>query len=158
MHKNLSPKMPRMSVALTFLIFSPILIFSTKLCTENSVWSLASSGKWPNLWVKYCKIGYFCVYLDIWSNMWVKYLVTIWWTFGGHLVRYVGEWVRYLVQKGQQWSAVRPGLDLKLAHGQCSRQNVQTQLVGPLATWEGKLSQKNGKNPNSLLLHWTRLN
>ena len=54
----------------------------------------------------------------------------------------MGEWVRYLVQKGQQWSAVRPGLDLKLAHGQCSRQNVQTQLVGPLATWEGKLSPK----------------
>ena len=45
------------------------------------------------------------------------------------MARYVGEWVRYLVQKGQQLSALlRLDLDLELAHGQANHSETQLSM------------------------------
>ena len=45
------------------------------------------------------------------------------------MARYVGEWVRYLAQKGQQLSALlRLDLDLELAHGQANHSETQLSM------------------------------
>ena len=57
----------------------------------------------------------------------------------------MGEWVRYLLAKGQQWSAaVGLDLDLELAHGQ-AEQNGQTQLYGSTEGWAQQIVSKKFK-------------
>ena len=117
-----------------FLAFSSILIFSTKPSTKNSIWSLASSGKWVNL--------------DIW------YLMDIWRTLG-QICGWVGE-----IFGAERTTVVSCETRFRLEIGtwpmftaECS--DTISRAIGNLG---GQIvPKKNARNPNSLLLHWTQL-
>ena len=66
------------------------------------------------------------------------------------MARYVGEWVSYLVQKGQQLSALlRLDLDLELAHGQANHSETQLsmeQIVPKIQHLDLKLAHSQAAN------------
>ena len=148
------------------MAFSSILIFSTKPSTKNSIWSLASSGKWVNLDIWYL--------MDIWRTLgqicgWVGEI------FGAERTTVVscetrfrleiGTWPMFTAECSDTISRAIGNLGGQMFEwpyelcstftiasniiwknegrdGKKRQKNVQTQLVGPLATWEGKLSPK----------------